>query len=93
MTGQLVLFATGMMALTAVVMNLYPVRYLHMGRLMGRHPLVMWLAILVWIGGVFTPFFGSLLLIVCGVYLLSPLYTGRIDPSVADLERRVPRTR
>jgi phosphatidylserine synthase len=89
----MVLFTTAVMVLGIVVMNLYPVRYLHIGRLLGRHPLVLWTMLAVWIVGVFTPYFG--LMAMCGttIYLLSPLFTGRIDPSVAEMERRVPRAR
>jgi phosphatidylserine synthase len=80
------LVTTGMMLLAAVVMNVYPIRYIHFGRWVGRHPLLMWTTIGLSFVLVFTPYFG-MTLFACGVlYLFSPLTTGRIDPSVAELE-------
>ncbi|MCZ6647483.1 MAG: CDP-alcohol phosphatidyltransferase family protein [SAR324 cluster bacterium] len=91
--GAMVIFAASFMLLAAVVMNLYPVRYLHMGRLMGRHPAIMWGTIALWLVGVFTPVFGEIALTITMIYLISPLWTGKIDPSVANVERRMPRPR
>ena len=92
-TGTVAIFATLTMAVAALVMNLYPVRFLHFGRLMGRHPTVMWVCMALWIVGVFTPIYGEMVLSIVLVYLVSPLWTGRIDPAVANVEQRVPRTR
>ena len=52
------------MIVTAILMNIYPVRYLHIGRFMSRHP---WfgrgaLALLV---SVFTPYYGYVFLLLC----------------------------
>ena len=91
--ASVAIFCSAVMALATVVMNLYPVHYLHIGRLMGRHPSVLWGALVIWILGVFTPIYGLLALATIMVYLLSPLWTGRIDPATANIERRVPRTR
>lgn len=91
--ASVVIFCSAVMVLATVVMNLYPVHYLHIGRLMGRHPSVLWAAMAIWILGVFTPIYGLLALAIIMAYLLSPLWTGRIDPAIADVERRMPRTR
>lgn len=88
-----VLFCSIVMGLATVVMNLYPVRFLHIGRMMGRHPSMQWAAMLMWLLGVFTPFYGLLALAIMAVYLMSPLWTGRIDPSIANVEQRIPKTR
>jgi phosphatidylserine synthase len=62
-----------LMILAPIVMNLYPVRYIHLGRAMSRHP---WFARLTAIAGlclVFTPYFGYAALGYMFLYLLSPL--------------------
>ncbi len=92
-TESIILFAAAVMGLGVVVMNLYPVRYLHMGRLMGRHPLIMWVFMALWMVGVFTPVYGEMALSIVLIYTVSPLWTGRIDPAIANVEQRVPRTR
>ena len=78
--------SVGAMLLAMLLMNLYPVRYLHVGRLMSRRPGFLWFTILLWLVLVFTPYFGLALLAACLVYGLSPLYTGRIDPRQAAME-------
>jgi phosphatidylserine synthase len=82
---------TAVMLLAAAVMNLYPIRYLHLGRWIGRHPNVMWTTIVAALVLVFTPYFGMTLFAGGLLYLFSPLTTGHIDPSIAQLEQ--PRTR
>lgn len=80
--------ATAVMLLAAVAMNLYPVRYLHVGRLMGRRPLLLYSLLLLTIATIFTPYFGFVVLAFMLFYLLSPVFTWRIDPSVAVRESR-----
>jgi len=75
------------MIFTAVLMNIYPIRYIHMGRFMDRHPWFARINLLLLITFVFTPYFGLYVLICLLLYLLSPLVTGRIDPSVAAREK------
>ena len=77
----------GLVALAAALMNAYPIRYLHLGRFMSRHP---WFgrASLVVILTVFTPYYGQACLIYMLLYTLSPLITWRIDPRVAARETR-----
>ena len=82
----------GAMVVAAVVMNIFPWRYLHIGRLLSRRPQLMWLGAAIWLGMVFTPFFGLIVLLTCSGYLLSPLFTGRIDPELAKIEHRLPRS-
>jgi phosphatidylserine synthase len=79
--------ALGMMIAAAVVMNLYPVRYLHIGRFMSRHPWFGRAALLILIS-VFTPFYGYIFLFFMLLYALSPVVTWRIDPEDAARETR-----
>jgi phosphatidylserine synthase len=72
----------------AVLMNLYPVRYLHMGRFMSRHPWFGRGAILMLVSA-FTPYYGYIFLFFMLLYAISPLVTSRIDPSDAARETRV----
>jgi phosphatidylserine synthase len=83
---QWALVTTGVMLLSSVVMNIYPIRYLHFGRWVGRHPVLMWTTIALAFILVFTPYFG-MTLFGCGIlYLFSPLTTGHIDPAEAEAE-------
>jgi CDP-diacylglycerol--serine O-phosphatidyltransferase len=79
------IFSFSLIILSAVMMNLYPLRYLHLGRFMGRHP---WFGrgTLIVIGSVFTPYFGQACLIYMFLYALSPIITWRIEPEVAARE-------
>jgi CDP-diacylglycerol--serine O-phosphatidyltransferase len=81
------IFSCGLLILAAVLMNLYPVRYLHLGRLMSRHP---WFGrgTLIVICSVFTPYYGQACLIYMFLYTLSPIITWRIEPEVAARENR-----
>jgi phosphatidylserine synthase len=83
--------ATAVLWLAAVAMNLFFIRYLHVGRLLGRRPLLLWSSVLLCLVAVFTPYFGLLLLTVSVLYVLSPVFTSRIDPAQAVLERPAPR--
>ncbi len=71
---------------TALLMNLYPVRYLHAGRFMSRHP---WFgrasfALLI---SVFTPLYGYVLFLFMLAYAASPLFTGRLHPGEPSVEK------
>jgi phosphatidylserine synthase len=81
-------FSCGIMIFTALLMNLYPVRYLHLGRFMSRQPWFARLSLLLSLV-VFTPYFGHVALLYMFLYTLSPLITGRIDPQIAVKEARV----
>jgi phosphatidylserine synthase len=82
------LFSIALMVLAALLMNLYPVRYLHLGRFISRHPWFGRLTLVLFIS-VFTPYFGHMALGYLFLYTLSPLVTWRIDPEVAADENRI----
>ena len=82
-------FAFGLMIFTALLMNSYFLRYLHMGRYMSRNPWMMRLS-LVLLMTVVTPYFGQVCLAFMVLYVLSPLVTGRVDPQEAARETRSP---
>jgi phosphatidylserine synthase len=73
---------------SALLMNCYFIRYLHMGRCMSRNPWITRLVLVVLLS-VVTPYFGLICLIVMILYTLSPLVTWRIDPEEAARETRV----
>ena len=81
------IFSCGLMIFTAIVMNIYPIRYLHIGRFMSRRPWFARLMLLLSIS-VFTPYFGHVSLLCMFLYTLSPLFTWRIDPDIAARESR-----
>jgi phosphatidylserine synthase len=76
------------MIFAAVLMNLYPIRYLHYGRFMNRHPIFVSLTLIVGFVFVFTPFFGEFALVCICIYLISPLWTWRVTPDIAASETR-----
>ncbi len=80
------LVAFGLMGLSAVMMNLYFIRYLHMGRFMGRRPWIIRSTVLVCLVTLFTPYFGYAALFYLSLYLLSPFVTWRVDPQEAARE-------
>jgi phosphatidylserine synthase len=82
-------FCSGLTIFTAIMMNLYPIRYLHLGRFMSRHPWFTRTTLVLLIIGIFTPYFGHMALLYMTGFLLSPLVTWRIDPEVAAKESRV----
>ena len=81
-------FSAAVMVFAAVIMNFYPVHYLHMGRSMSRHPWFGRLNIVLLLVFIITPYFGHFCLAYMVLYLLSPLYTWRIRPEDAAREQR-----
>ena len=81
-------FTSGTMILASILMNVYPIRYIHYGRFMNRHPIIVGLNVFVGFVFIFTPYFGFFALFCLGLYLLSPLVTNRISPEVAARETR-----
>jgi CDP-diacylglycerol--serine O-phosphatidyltransferase len=79
-------FSIGVMIFTAFLMNLYPVRYLHIGRFMDRNPWFTWTNLVLMVVFVFTPYFGYLVFSQMVLYLLSPVVTWRVDPETAAME-------
>jgi phosphatidylserine synthase len=71
----------------AVFMNLYFIKYLHMGRFVDSHPWFGRLTLLVLLS-IFTPYFGYVSFLYMFLYLLSPLITWRISPENATRERK-----
>jgi len=76
------------MIVTAILMNLYPIRYLHFGRFTSRHP---WFGrgALALIVSVFTPYYGYVFLLFMLLYALSPLVTWRMGPEEGGRKNRV----
>jgi phosphatidylserine synthase len=82
-------FSYALMAAIAVLMNIYPIHYIHFGRFMSRHPWFSRINALVVLSSLFTPFFGHVVFVYMVIYLFSPLWTWRVDPRVASRETRV----
>jgi len=74
------LFCFFLMLVAGVAMNVYPVRYLHIGRFMDRRPWFTRINLAVLLSSVFTPLFGYVVLTYGLLYLASPLYTKNMDP-------------
>ena len=81
-------FAAGVMVFAAVIMNFYPIHYIHMGRALSRHPWFGRVNMLLVLLFIFTPFFGYFCLAYMTLYLLSPFFTWRISPEDAARESR-----
>jgi len=86
--GFWALFAMGTMVFAGVIMNVYPIRYIHLGRTFSRHPWFGRVNLLLLTVSIFTPVFGQICLVYMILYLLSPLYTWRIHPEDAARETR-----
>ena len=81
-------FSVGIMIFAAVIMNFYPLHYIHMGRSMSRHPWFGRATILSLLVIIFTPYFGHFCLGYMILYVLSPMLTWRISPEEAARESR-----
>ena len=79
-------FCFVLMMIAAILMISFPIRYMHIGRLMSRSRKFLIFTILLIIGFAFTPYFGHAALIYMILYVLSPFYTWRISPEVASNE-------
>jgi CDP-diacylglycerol--serine O-phosphatidyltransferase len=82
------LFCFGVMIFASVLMNIYPIRYIHYGRFMNRHPVFISLNLLLGFLSVFTPYFGHFALLCMFLYVISPLWTWRVAPETAARETR-----
>ena len=82
-------FSFWLMIFAALMMNLYFVRYIHYGRFMGRHPIFVSVTMLFGILFAFTPYFGHFSLFCMSIYLISPIWTWRVQPEVASREIRI----
>ena len=75
-----------LMLFAAILMVSFPIRYMHVGRLMSRSRKFLIFTISLIIGFAFTPYFGHVALTYLFLYVLSPLYTWRINPDLASKE-------
>ena len=82
-------FSLGLMVALGVLMNSYPIRYMHLGRFMGRHPWFGKLTVVLVLGFALTPWFGYITLLYMGSYALSPLITWKISPEIASQENKI----
>jgi phosphatidylserine synthase len=82
-------FCFGAMIVTSLTMNFYPIRYIHYGRFMNRHPVFVGFTFFIALILVFTPYFGHFALLCTVTYLISPLWTWRVTPDVAARETRI----
>ena len=71
-------FCFGLMIFTAILMNFYPIRYLHLGRYMDKHFWFGRLNIILLIISIFTPYLGYVALMYMFLYVFSPLATRHI---------------
>ncbi|MFO7963405.1 MAG: CDP-alcohol phosphatidyltransferase family protein [Desulfobacterales bacterium] len=81
-------FSAWLMLFSVILMNVYPVRYIHVGRAMSRNPWLTRFIAVVLIFSAFTPFLGHVGLAFMAVYLLSPPVTWKIHPEDAAREVR-----
>ncbi|MEJ2656034.1 MAG: CDP-alcohol phosphatidyltransferase family protein [Desulfobacterales bacterium] len=72
-------FCFGLMIFAGIMMNLYRVHYLHLGRFMDRHFWFGRLNMLLLIISIFTPYLGYIALIYMFFYVLSPLVTRHLS--------------
>tara|TARA_B100000945_G_scaffold290934_1_gene265044 strand:- start:1044 stop:2540 length:1497 start_codon:yes stop_codon:yes gene_type:complete len=79
-------FCFFLMIFAAILMVCFPIRYMHIGRLMSRSRKFLIFTISLIIGFAFTPYFGHVALGYLLLYVLSPLYTWRITPELASRE-------
>lgn len=81
-------FSAGIMGFAGVIMNIYPIRYIHLGRTMSRYPWFGRANLILLTVSMFTPILGQICLGYAFLYLLSPLFTWRIQPEDATRENR-----
>ena len=70
--------AFGVIIASTIVMNCYPIRYIHIGRFMSRHPWMARIGLILLLCSVFTPFYGYLFLAGMLFYAISPFITWRM---------------
>lgn len=83
------LFCAGLMVFVSLLMNIYPIHYLHYGRLITRRPLFFVSNLILALIFVLTPYFGYFALFYGMVYVVSPLWTWRINPEIAARETKM----
>lgn len=75
----------GLMIAAGLLMNLYRIHYIHIGRFMDRNPWFTWTNLVLMLIFVFTPYFGYLVFLQMLLYLASPLITWRVEPQAASM--------
>jgi CDP-diacylglycerol---serine O-phosphatidyltransferase len=75
-------FCIGLLILAAIAMNVYPVHYLHIGRFMDRSPKFTRINLITCFFTVFTPFFGYIMLTYGVLYLVSPIFTRKMEKAL-----------
>jgi len=75
-----------LMVIAAILMISFPIRYMHIGRLMSRNRKFLFFTLFIIVGFAFTPYFGHAALAYLTLYVFSPLYTWRISPDIASKE-------
>jgi phosphatidylserine synthase len=73
-------FSFGLMLLAALIMNLYPIRYVHMGRFVDRHSWFGRVNLLLLIVFAFTPYLGYFAMTCMLFFLISPVFTRNTSP-------------
>tara|TARA_B100000686_G_scaffold327811_1_gene387086 strand:- start:7 stop:948 length:942 start_codon:yes stop_codon:yes gene_type:complete len=79
-------FCFFLMIFAAILMVSFPIKYMHIGRLMSRSRKFLVFTISLIIVFAFTPYFGHVALAYLFIYVLSPVYTWRITPELASRE-------
>jgi phosphatidylserine synthase len=77
------MLSAGVMVAASFAMNLYPVRYIHIGRAMGRHPWTTRLGIAFMFVIFLTPYFAHVAFSAMVVYLFSPIWSRPRSPQGA----------
>ena len=81
-------FSMAVIVFCVIIMNFYPVKYLHMGRAMSRNVWFGRITALVVVVFAFTPYMGHIALGFMILYVLSPLATWRVHPEDAARESK-----
>ena len=79
-------FCFFLLIIAGILMISFPIRYMHIGRLMSRSRKFLFLTIFLIIVFAFTPYFGHVALTYLMLYVFSPIYTWKISPETASKE-------
>ncbi len=80
-----VILVSSMMLVASLVMNLYPIRYLHLGRYMDRYTWFRRTSVVLLLIAVFSPYLGYITFLYLLLYMFSPVFTRCLKPeSVTD---------
>ncbi len=79
-------FCFALMIAASVIMNIYKLHYIHLGRYMSRNIWFGRLSALILFAVAFTPYLGHVAFLYMFLYLLSPLVTWKIEPDISAAE-------